>query len=50
MKLERKRSKTLQSGVRKYILNFGNFTVAKYVLHNKIINKTRTKKDQENSS
>ena len=30
--------------------NFGDFTVLKLVLHNKGIDKTRTKKDQENSA
>ena len=30
--------------------NFGDFTVLKLVLHNKGIDKTRMKKDQENSA
>ena len=32
------------------ILTFSVFVVAKFVVHNKIINKTQTKKEQENST
>ena len=32
------------------LLDFSDYTVPKFVIYNKVINKTRTKKDQENST